>query len=250
MTFFVAQVIGGCRSVPTVTPCPYGRTPPPRRRKATGHDRHDHPHPRADRPARVAAAASGLPAVHRAGPDRRAGTAAADGQRAEPGRADQARGGDRGGLDALRRGRGRGDEPQLGPRRLERGTGTCRRARRWPGCWPTTRRSPGRPTSWSPPCPTSTPTTRCPRRRGSSRAPAGRPAGCSCTSSPRPSQHAGHADILRESIDGQKTMGEVRGRLTRPHGGDHLLQRGEGVPADERVAERQRGRHARRPAGR
>ena len=36
------------------------------------------------------------------------------------------------------------------------------------------------------PCPTWTSPTRCPRRRGSSPARAGRPAGCCCTSSPRP----------------------------------------------------------------
>ena len=52
-------------------------------------------------------------------------TAAADRERAQPGRPDQARGGDRGGLDALRRGRRRGDAPQLGPRRAGAGTGTC-----------------------------------------------------------------------------------------------------------------------------
>src|ERR671916_239141 len=42
------------------------------------------------------------------------------------------------------------------------------------------------PTSWCAACPTWTSPTRCPRRRGSSQAHGGRPAGCSCTSSPRP----------------------------------------------------------------
>jgi hypothetical protein len=65
------------------------------------------------------AAAPVLPAVHRPRADRRAGAAAADRQRAEPRRADQARRGHRGGLGAVRRGRGRGDEPQLGPRRVD-----------------------------------------------------------------------------------------------------------------------------------
>src|SRR3954466_14508733 len=47
-----------------------------------------------------------------------------------------------------------------------------------PGC-------PATPTNWSPRCPTWTPTTRCPRRRGSRRVPAGRPVAHCCTSSPR-----------------------------------------------------------------
>jgi hypothetical protein len=36
---------------------------------------------------------------------------------------------------------------------------------------------------------------------------AARPAGCSLHIVAETAQHAGHADILRESIDGQKTMG-------------------------------------------
>ena len=75
------------------------------------------------------------------------------------------------------------------------------RAGRLRGAWPR------RPTNWSPRCPTSTPPTRCRRRRGSRRARAGRPAACCCTSSPRPPSTPGHADIIRESLDGAKTMG-------------------------------------------
>jgi hypothetical protein len=45
---------------------------------------------------------------------------------------------------------------------------------------------PGTPMRSSPPCPTWTPTTRCRRRPGSSRVPAGRPGGWSCTSSRGP----------------------------------------------------------------
>jgi hypothetical protein len=59
----------------------------------------------------------------------------------------------------------------------------------------------------SPPCPTWTLTMRCRRPRGSSRAPAGRYGGVFLHVIAETAQHAGHADILRESIDGQKTMG-------------------------------------------
>ena len=48
---------------------------------------------------------------------------------------------------------------------------------------------------------------RCRRRRGSSRAHAGRPAGCSLHIVAETAQHAGHADIIRETMDGQKSMG-------------------------------------------
>src|SRR5262249_13090409 len=62
----------------------------------------------------------------------------------------------------------------------------CCRTRPWPASWPTTRRSPSGPTSWSPACPTWTPPTRCRAPPGSRPARRGRPAGRSCTSSPRP----------------------------------------------------------------
>ena len=55
--------------------------------------------------------------------------------------------------------------------------------------------------------PTWTRRTRCRRRRGSRRARRARRGGCSCTSWPRPPSTPGHADIIRETIDGQKTMG-------------------------------------------
>src|SRR3954470_9177420 len=57
--------------------------------------------------------------------------------------------------------------------------GPCR------ACSPTRPGGPATPTNWSPRCPTWTPTTRCPRRRGSSRVPAGRPVARCCTSLPR-----------------------------------------------------------------
>ena len=141
---------------------------------------------RARRPDRVAATAPELPAVHRPRPHRRAGHAAADGQRAQPGRPDQARRGDRGRLGAVHRGRRRGDERRLEPRglgrdwRFEPGQTLASVLDRLRGGRPAT------PTSWSPRCPTSTPPIRCRRRRGSHRARAGRPGGSSCTSSPRP----------------------------------------------------------------
>src|SRR4051794_36299635 len=62
----------------------------------------------------------------------------------------------------------------------------CWRARPCRCCWTATRRSPGAPTSWWPRSPTWTSRTRSRRRRGSRRAPPARPAGCSCTSWPRP----------------------------------------------------------------
>jgi Protein of unknown function (DUF664) len=54
------------------------------------------------------------------------------------------------------------------------------------GSWPTTPRWPAGPTNWSPPCPAWTPRGRCRAPRGASPVPGGRPAGCCCTSSPRP----------------------------------------------------------------
>ena len=54
---------------------------------------------------------------------------------------------------------------------------------------------------------TSTPASRCPPRRGSSPARRGAPAGASLHIVAETAQHAGHADIIRETIDGQKSMG-------------------------------------------
>ena len=49
--------------------------------------------------------------------------------------------------------------------------------------------------------------TSCRRRRGSSPAPAGRRGRAFTHIVAETAQHAGHADILRETIDGQKSMG-------------------------------------------
>src|SRR5204862_4729874 len=61
----------------------------------------------------------------------------------------------------------------------------CSRARPSPGSWPTTRRSRTAPTRCWPPS-TSTSRIRSRPLRGSSPVRAGRPGGCSSTSSPRP----------------------------------------------------------------
>ena len=80
-------------------------------------------------------------------------------------------------------------------------------ARPWPACSSSMRRSRARPTSWCAACLTWTRRTRCRRRPGS------RPA--SSWSARRvllhiiaeTAQHAGHADIIREALDGAKSMG-------------------------------------------
>ena len=90
---------------------------------------------------------------------------------------------------------------------------TGRRSSRWPRArpWPerssTMTRWRAAPTRSSPDCPTSTTGIPFPWRRGSSGAVTGRPDAVILHLIAETAQHAGHADILRETIDGSKTMG-------------------------------------------
>ena len=82
----------------------------------------------------------------------------------------------------------------------------CSPTRRWKACSPATTRSPGAPTSWSPPSDldASHPLPEAPWFRAGARRSARR---VFLHIVAETAQHAGHADIIRESLDGQKTMG-------------------------------------------
>ena len=83
----------------------------------------------------------------------------------------------------------------------------CCPARRWPACWTTTRRWPAGPTNSSPRLPdldATQPLPQAPWFEPGARWSARR---VLLHIIAETAQHAGHADILRESLDGAKTMG-------------------------------------------
>ena len=104
----------------------------------------------------------------------------------------------------------RADDSDAMTERLEPGMRTgsgCCRARRWPACWPTTRRWRAGPTSWSRTLPDLDAAHPLPQAPWF-------PPGASWSARrvllhimAETAQHAGHADIIREALDGAKTMG-------------------------------------------
>jgi len=158
-----------------------------------------------------------LPALRRPGPDRRAGPAADHRERAVPGRLiKQSQRPSRAGRPHRRGPVGAGQLRRDVRRRPWPGGPTrsgCCRTRPWPASWPTTRRSPSGPTSWSRACPTWTPPPAAERPLVPARRNAVGPPGSSCTSSPRraarrPRRH--HPRVPRRRQVHGLTAGERR----------------------------------------